>query len=117
MRMMYHSLLKNKYYSASEPQMMKNMSNDKMKHGYKITSRKMFKIEVDVMTDVIQYLNSKGVYVLYVYDALLCEAKDTDLVTETMNRIILEHGVKTCVKNDSIHADGTCPVCLRCSVL
>ena len=58
----------------------------------------MFSVEVDIMTDVIKYLNTKNVNVLYVYDALLCEEKDKPLVVETMNRIILEHGVKTRVK-------------------
>lgn len=62
----------------------------------------MFKVEVEIMTDVIKYLNPLGVYVLYVYDALLCEQKDKALVIETMNRIILEHGVMTCVKVDEV---------------
>ena len=53
---------------------------------------KMFKSEVAIMTDVIQHLNQKGIQVLYVYDALLCEEKDKPMVIETMNRIILEHG-------------------------
>lgn len=49
-------------------------------------------------TDVIKYLNDKGIYVLYVYDALLCEEKDFNLVAKTMNRIILEHGIGTNIK-------------------
>ena len=58
----------------------------------------MFTAEVQIMTDVIQYLNTVNVNVLYIYDALLFEEKDKPLVVETMNRIILEHGVKTHVK-------------------
>ncbi|GGD21249.1 hypothetical protein [Flavobacterium orientale] len=58
----------------------------------------MFTVKVQIMTDVIKYLNSVNINVLYVYDALLCEEKDKPLVVETMNRIILEHGVKTSVK-------------------
>lgn len=60
----------------------------------------MFKAEVSIMTDVIKHLNSIGINVLYVYDALLCEDKDKTMVIATMNRIILDHGVKTKVKND-----------------
>lgn len=52
------------------------------------------------MTDVIKQLNSVGIYVLYVYDAVVCEEKDKTVVLETMNRIILEHGVKTNVKSN-----------------
>jgi hypothetical protein len=90
------------YYSKNEADMLQRIYQDKKTNGYKITSKKMFKVEVDIMTDVIKYLNAKGIYVLYVYDALLCVGKDETLVIETMNRIILEHGVKTNVKSDGI---------------
>jgi hypothetical protein len=88
------------FYEKHEPIMLKNIISEKYSshYKYKITSRKMFKIEVAIMSDVIRFLNAKGVYVLYVYDALVCEDKHKDLVTETMNRIILEHGIKTTVK-------------------
>ena len=86
------------FYSKNEPDMLGRIYHDKNAHGHKITSKKMFEVEVNIMTDVIEYLNSKGIYTLYVYDALLCEEKDKELVAETMNRIILEHGVKTNVK-------------------
>jgi hypothetical protein len=78
--------------------MLSNIYQDKKKNGYKITSRKMFNTEVQIMTDVIMYLNSININVLYVYDALLCEEKHKPVVMETMNRIILRHGVKTIVK-------------------
>lgn len=83
------------YYSTNEPDMLARIYHDKNEHGHKITSQKMFAVEVDIMSAVIKDLNAKGVYVLYVYDALMCEEKDIELVTQTMNRIILEHGVKT----------------------
>lgn len=89
------------YYSKHEPDMLARIYHDKKEHGYKITSQKMFKLEVEIMTDVIKYLNSIGIYVLYVYDALFCEEKDRTLVVETMNRIILEHGVKANVKTET----------------
>lgn len=90
------------YYATNEPDMLARIYKDKNEHGYKITSQKMFAVEVDIMSAVIKDLNAKGVYLLYVYDALMCEEKDSKLVAETMNRIILEHGVKTSVKNDSL---------------
>jgi hypothetical protein len=98
------------YYSKNEADMLQRIYQDKKTNGYKITSTKMFKVEVDIMKDVIKHLNSKGIHVLYVYDALLCEENDKFLVIETMNSIILEHGVKTCVKSDLSHdvmLDGT----------
>jgi len=101
----WHGMTKSplfEYYSKNEAGMLSRIYNDKKANGYKITSKKMFKVEVDVMTDVIKHLNSTGVFVLYVYDALLCEDKNKALVIETMNRIILEHGVKTNVKSDGL---------------
>lgn len=86
------------YYSENESDMLARIYRDKNEHGHKITSQKMFAVEVDIMSAVIRDFNAKGVYVLYVYDALMCEEKDRELVAETMNRIILEHGVKTSVK-------------------
>lgn len=90
------------HYATTEPDMLARIYKDKNEHGHKITSQKMFAVEVEIMSAVIRDLNAKGVYVLYVYDALMCEEKDAKLVADTMNRIILEHGVKTCVKNDSL---------------
>jgi hypothetical protein len=94
------------FYSQHETDMLSRIYNDKKNNGYKVTSAKMFSIEVAIMTDVIKYLNSIGINVLYVYDALLCEAKDKAIVVGTMNRIILEHGVYTCVKVDGASLVG-----------
>ncbi len=93
------------FYSKHEPDMLSRIYNDKKEHGHKVTSAKMFSVEVAIMTDVIQHLSTIGINVLYVYDALLCEEKDKTIVVEAMNRIILEHGVYTCVK-----VDGALPI-------
>jgi hypothetical protein len=106
---MIHSPLFN-YYHIHEADMLSRIYHDKKEHGHKITSMKMFAVEVAIMTDVIKYLNSVGIYVLYVYDALLCEEKDQAVVMETMNRIILEHGVKTNVKNTSAKIEAECAI-------
>ena len=92
------------FYSKHEPDMLSRIYNDKKVNGYKVTSAKMFSVEVAIMTDVIKHLSTIGIYVLYVYDALLCEEKDKAIVVETMNRIILEHGVYTRVKVDGTSA-------------
>jgi nucleoside diphosphate kinase len=88
------------FYSELEADMLSRIYIDKKDNGYKVTSAKMFKAEVSIMTDVIKHLNSIEINVLYVYDALLCEEKDKTMVIETMNRVILNHGVKTKVKNN-----------------
>lgn len=86
------------YYRQNETQMLSNMHADKEQNGYKSTSRKMFKAEVEVMTSVIEKLNSEGIIVGYVYDALFCSPKDKKRVTDIMNEEILKFGIKTKAK-------------------
>lgn len=86
------------YYETNEPDALQNIESDKRTNGYKITSRKLFKVEVDIMTHAIQRLNCENIEVLYVYDALLCEARNIDRVREVMNDSAIEFGVKTQVK-------------------
>jgi len=86
------------FYSKEEPIMMENIYRDKDMFGHKITSKKMFKVEVNIMTYVIEKLNSEGIYVGYVYDALFCTPKNKQRVTDVMNEIILNFGVKTIAK-------------------
>ena len=88
------------YYQSKEPQMLKNIIAEKQSNEYKyrITSRRMFTKEVEIMKDVIARLNKQGIYVLYVYDAFLCHPDDANKVNEIMNSTILNHGVRTTAK-------------------
>ena len=90
------------FYAKNEADMLSRIYKDKSKNGHKVTSAKMFSVEVAIMNDVIKHLNTLGINVIYVYDALLCEEKDKAIVAETMNRIIREHGVYTRVKVDGV---------------
>jgi hypothetical protein len=89
-----------KYYSENEPQMVQNLINEKQK-GYKITSQKMFIKEVQLMTNVIEQLNTKGIYVGYVYDALICCPEDSFEVEKTMNETAIKMGIRTVAKISS----------------
>ncbi len=90
------------YYFNMDPAFINEIIKDKKENRHKITSKKLFKIEVEIMSDVIKELNGIGIYVLYVYDALLCRPKDLNIVREAMNRIVLVHGVKTTVKSNEV---------------
>ena len=85
------------YYMEKEPIMLHEIINEKMlsEYKHKVTSRRMFRLEVDIMNDVIQQLNNESIYVLYVYDALLCLPKQSERVLLIMNSTILKHGVHT----------------------
>ena len=90
-----------KYYMKNEPILMANIKRDKYNSVYKhkITSRKLFKVEVEIMTKAIEELNNMNIYVIYVYDALYCEPKFKDVVRLVMNKVVKEIGVNTSVPN------------------
>jgi transcriptional regulator len=70
--------------------------NSPFKH--KITSRRLFAKEVEVMTTVIQQLNKEDIYVGYVYDALFFHPKYAERVKEVMDTVIQQYGIKTIAK-------------------
>lgn len=86
------------YYSRNEPAMMEKIYRDKFENGYKATSMKLFKTEVEIMSDAIEKLNDEGIEVLYVYDALMCLPKDSIRVVTVMNKCAAKHNVKTTAK-------------------
>jgi len=86
------------YYTKKEPKMMEEIYHDKIENGHKITSKKMFKTEVQIMTEVIEILNKEKIYVGYVYDALFCTESDKARVIEVMNEVVIEFGVYTTAK-------------------
>lgn len=86
------------YYKQTEPEMMENIFKDKLENGYKITSQRLFKKEVDIISKAIEFLNSEEIYVGYVYDALFCHPRHRERVKEVMNYFVREAGVCTKVK-------------------
>lgn len=88
------------YYIKNELEMMKKLIQEKYNNPrkYKITSQIMFEKEVTIMTDVIIQLSKEGIKVGYVYDAILCSPKDANKVKEVMDKVVIEHGVKTISK-------------------
>lgn len=83
------------YYNKYEPGMMNNIFFDKSEFGYKITSHRLFKTEVEIMTQVIKELNDMNIYVGYVYDALLCNPVYESEVIEVMNKVVKEFNINT----------------------
>ena len=49
----------------------------------------MFEFEVQIMSKIIEILNSKGVYLIYIYDALACKKSDLELVKAVMEEVVL----------------------------
>ena len=86
------------FYLEYQPKMMKNLIEDKKKNGYINTSRRLFKKEVELMTEVIGRLNEIGIYVGYIYDALITEPKNAEIVAEIMDEVARSMGIYTLSK-------------------
>lgn len=88
------------YYQHNEPRMLQNVIAEKYNTQYKhkITSRRLFAKEVEVMTAVIQQLNKEGIFVGYVYDALFFHPDYAKRVKEVMDAVIQQFGIKTVAK-------------------
>lgn len=86
------------YYMATDMDMMMGIYWDKLENGYKSTPRRLFAREVALMSKVIEELNAEGIYVLYVYDAVLCERKHKDRVITIMNNAAVSMGIHTTAK-------------------
>lgn len=93
------------YYRETEREMMKALVDEKMKHGYKTTSKRIFTKEVEIMTEAIRQLNDEGIYVLYVYDALLCQQSHKETVVRVMNEVAKAHGVFTQTKAKNLASE------------
>ena len=83
------------YYIHNELQMMENICKDKLENGHEITSKRLLREEVELMREVIKELNSRGIFVGYVYDALFCHPKHKDIVKEIMNNKVKRLNINT----------------------
>lgn len=86
-----------KYYKRKEPDMLNNIMYEKRNHKskHKATSERLFDYEVMIMSEVLKRLNTRGIYALYVYDALYCKDVDALDVIDVMNQVALEFEVYT----------------------
>jgi hypothetical protein len=88
------------YYHKHEPIMLYAIIEEKQKseYGHKITSRRLFAKEVEIMTEVIFRLNDEGIFVGYIYDALFFDPVHSQKVVEVMDEVAANLGVFTKVK-------------------
>lgn len=88
------------YYSKNEPSMLYGITSEKQKseYGHKITSRRLFAKEVEIMKEVIKRLNEQRFFVGYIYDALFFDPLYSDKVVEVMNEVAIELSVFTTAK-------------------
>jgi hypothetical protein len=89
-----------RYYEQHEPVMLRALIKDKQEseYGHKITSRRLFAKEVEIMTQVVSRLNEEGIFVGYIYDALFFDPIHSQKVVQVMNEVAVDLGVFTIAK-------------------
>lgn len=92
-----HSVL-HKYYMSNDPRMMEKICIDKALNGYKNTSRELFKVETNMMDEIVGILNSQGIIVMYVFDAIYSAEIHKEEVIRVMNQVAEKFNVRTSVK-------------------
>jgi hypothetical protein len=88
------------YYKRFENWMLTNIINEKQAdtHKHKKTSHRLFRMEVEIMTEVIRILNKENISVGYVYDALFFDPIYGHRVKEVMDAVAIKLGVFTTAK-------------------
>jgi hypothetical protein len=82
-----------KYYEDNHPSLLVKFAEEKMmKKNHKITSKKLFDKEVQLMSCVIKKLNRANIYGIYIYDALYVKDSDSKKVVDIMNEVALTMG-------------------------
>jgi hypothetical protein len=85
-----------KYYEDNHIGLLVKFAEEKLKRrNHKITSKKLFGKEVELMSKVIKKLNRANIYGIYVYDALYVKQSDSEKVKDIMNEVALTLGIYT----------------------
>ena len=96
----YHSMKQSplwNYYSKKDPDMLGRVVGEKAEEGYRMTSQRLFKEETKLMSEAIKILNGRGIYVLYIFDAIVCRKRHREEVADVMNYVAERNGVYTTV--------------------
>lgn len=94
-----------KWYLENDLELIESVIKDKKANGYRITSKKLFDLETQIMEDTITVLTKLNKQSMYVYDALYSTEKDKDLFVNLMNQVALANNVFTTVDGNKVEYD------------
>ena len=83
------------FYQSQFPTLLENLELHKKSFGYKSISQTLFTMEVELMTLVVSKLKEAQIPGIYVFDALLVEEHNEDVVRTIMNQCAFDFGVNT----------------------
>jgi len=87
-----------KYYENYNPLLLGAIKQKKQCDGYKSICHESFRVEVELMTKVIEELHQLRIPALYVFDALMVEPVHVDTVRDIMSKVVENMGVFSVVK-------------------
>lgn len=95
------------YYEKNDLEFLRRIEDEKIfsevygdekeSLGYRITSKKMFGLEVELMGEVIRRLNKENIRALYIFDAISVNERDLKRAAEIMNDVAKEFNINTTV--------------------
>jgi hypothetical protein len=86
------------YYEEKHPELLSKVEKDKIKKGYKNTSRMLFTAETKIMTEIIKRCQAIRITTIYVYDELLVEESHVDEVKKILEQVCIEQKLNVDVK-------------------
>jgi len=92
------------YYHQREPKLLENLLQHRQESGkpakdeHKATSGAMLAKETELMIATIHALNVKGIFPIYIYDALQGKEQDGEIIRATMNATARMMGINTEVR-------------------
>lgn len=81
-----------KYYKDKCGDMVEKLIRLKKSRGHKEISSRLFKLEVEIMTEVQKELTKRSIDAVYVYDCFMVEPHNKEYVDYLMQRVALEKG-------------------------
>lgn len=86
------------YYKENHPVLLEKVKNDKKSRGYKNTSKRLFKLETKIMSEIIKRCSKMGIITVYIYDELLVEEVFVEDVKKIMAKVCLEQKFNVIIK-------------------
>ena len=87
-----------RFYEKNHPILLYNIIKDKKLNGYKSVTKKMFKTEVKIMTEIVKRCMGSGIIAVYIYDEVMVEEDFVSDVKEIMKEVCKEQKLNVKIK-------------------
>lgn len=84
-----------KYYTQANTSMMEALHREKEEFGHRETSKRLFKVETELMTEIAKEFIKEGIRGFYVFDAMYVKESQKEEARKIMNRVAEEFSINT----------------------